>query len=142
MAYDNSSYSTAVLPKIVLDPVAPDLFSDRAEEAAKCCRSKKCNKQAQLRRFYDELVMWHDKVFAPQKAEEQAQKFNELLPFIQMMRAKAAYAQGRELIDQNFRDLFNNLVKEIKNPRTLRNGKLFFEAFLGYVKYYEAAAKY
>lgn len=139
MAYDN--YSPAVLPKIVLNPISPDLFSDLAEEAAKCCRDKKLNKPAQLRRFYDELVMWHDKVFSQQTPEAQTKKFNELLPFIQMMRAKAAYAKGRNLINQNFRDLFNSLVQEIRSPETLHSGKLFFEAFLGYMKYYEATSK-
>lgn len=40
--------------------------------------------------------MWHEKVFSKQTAEEQEKCFRELLPFIQMMRAKAAYAQGRQ----------------------------------------------
>ena len=55
-----------------------------------------------------------------------------------MMRAKAAYAQGRKLIDQNFRDLFNNLICEIKSPQTLHAAKIFFEAFLGFQRYFES----
>lgn len=58
-----------------------------------------------------------------------------------MMRAKAAYAQSRDLIDQNFRDLFNNLIREVKSPKTLHAAKLFFEAFLGFEKYFESLNK-
>lgn len=82
--------------------------------------------------------MWHEKVFSKQTAEEQEKCFIELLPFIQMMRAKAAYAQGRKLIDQNFRDLFNNLICEIKSPQKLHAAKIFFEAFLGFQRYFES----
>lgn len=114
MANNTPSYASSALPKISLESDSSELYADTAEEAARCCRSTKCNKQAQLRRFYDELVMWHEKVFNKQTAEEQEKCFRELLPFIQMMRAKAAYAQSRDLIDQNFRDLFNNLIREVK----------------------------
>lgn len=86
-------------------------------------------------------MKWHEKVFNKQTAEEQEKCFRELLPFIQMMRAKAAYAQSRDLIDQNFRDLFNNLIREVKSPKTLHAAKLFFEAFLGFEKYFESLNK-
>ena len=95
MANNTPSYASSALPKISLESDSSELYADTAEEAARCCRSTKCNKQAQLRRFYDELVMWHEKVFNKQTAEEQEKCFRELLPFIQMMRAKAAYAQSR-----------------------------------------------
>lgn len=138
MANNTPSYASSALPKISLKSITPELFADTAEEAARCCNNSDCNKRAQLRRFYDELVMWHEKVFSKQTAEEQEKCFRELLPFIQMMRAKAAYAQGRKLIDQNFRDLFNNLICEIKSPQTLHAAKIFFEAFLGFQRYFES----
>ena len=66
--------------RLSLEPVSPDLFSDRAQAAAQACSNKMCNKPAQIRRFYDELVMWHDKIFVAKTPEAQMAKFNELLP--------------------------------------------------------------
>ena len=120
--------------RLSLEPVSPDLFSDQAQAAAQACSSKMCNKPAQIRRFYDELVMWHDKIFAAKTPEAQMAKFNELLPFIQMICAKAAYAKGRKLIDDAFKNLIDNLIKQITTPARLKTAKLFFEAFLGYMK--------
>ena len=57
--------------RLSLDPVSADLFSDKALEAARLCTNKDRNKPAQIRRFYDELVMWHDKVFAVKTPEGQ-----------------------------------------------------------------------
>lgn len=61
----------------------------------------------------------------------------ELLPFIQMICAKAAYAKGRKLIDDKFKNLIDALIKQITTPTRLKTAKLFFEAFLGYMKYLE-----
>lgn len=124
--------------RLSLDPISPDLFSDKALMAAKACSTNsQCNKQAQIRRFYDELVMWHDKVFAVKTPEGQLEKFTALVPFIQMIRAKAAYAKGRKLIDDEFKDLMDSLIRQIETPAHLKTAKLFFEAFLGYMKYLE-----
>lgn len=116
-------------------PLAKDLFSAQAEAAAKRCQAvKDKNKRTQIRRFYDELALWADAV---RTAEDRDAKFAEVMPFIQMLQAKAAYAQARKLIDQEFHDLMKALLNEIKSPESLENGKLFFEAFLGYKTYYE-----
>lgn len=123
--------------RLSLDPVSADLFSDKALEAARLCTNKLCNKPAQLRRFYDELVMWHDKVFAIKTPEGQLEKFKALEPFIQMIRAKAAYAKGRKLIDDAFYELINEMIRQVRTPAQLKTAKLFFEAFLGYMKYLE-----
>lgn len=110
----------------------PQLFADTAQKAAQeCCAVKgEVNKPSQLRRFYDELVMWDDKTTA-NKA-----RFAEMLPFVQMMRAKVAYARGRKLVDDNFKDLFDGLIRQIDTMQKLRNARLFMEAFMGYLKYF------
>ena len=121
-----------------LKPLDPLLFSDKAEEAARLCtRSKTMNASSQVRRFYDELVMWHDKILSRPVAEQQA-TFSELRPFIQMIRAKIAYARGRKLVDDQFVAIFDDLIKKIVSLETLVNAKLFMEAFLGFKKYLES----
>ena len=54
-----------------------------------------------------------------------------------MIRAKAAYAKGRKLIDDAFFDLINEMIGQVRTPAQLKTAKLFFEAFLGYMKYLE-----
>ena len=59
------------------------------------------------------------------------------LPFIQMLKAKVAYAKGRKHVDDNFKVFFDKLIEEIKSPTSLKHAKLFFEAVLGFRKSFE-----
>lgn len=110
-----------------------DIFSDIAERAAVWIKEDKdANKSTQLRKFYDELAMWNERV---QQARESRQaKFDELLPFIKMLKAKVAYARGRKHIDNNFLEVFNRCIDQIQSVETLREAKLFMEAVMGYCK--------
>lgn len=138
----DNSFRGDPLTAIRLDKPSPELFADIAEEAARRCQSfKEKNKSTQLRRFYDELVMWHDKINFLDNNEARKIKFDEAVPFIQMLRAKVAYARGRDLVDDNFKMLFDTVVRQITTPETLRTGKLFLEAFLGYMRYLEEMKK-
>ena len=115
----------------------PDtLFADIAQQAARSLRKSggDRNKSSQLRKFYDELVMWHDRVAFEKTADARAAKYRELAPFIKMMNAKVAYARGRGHVDQNFEQLFSHLIRQIACPATLKNAKLFMEAVLGFLK--------
>ena len=51
-----------------------------------------------------------------------------------MLKAKVAYAKGRGHVDENFVNVFNEIIKQIDSPQTLRHAKLFFEAMLGFRK--------
>lgn len=116
-------------------PLPEDIFDRIAQEAADDISNAKGNKNksTQIRRFYDELVMWHDKVYSvPQ--EERAQKYSELAPFIKMLNAKVAYAFGRDLVDAAFKALFSHCIKEVKGPESLKYCKLFMEALIGFRK--------
>lgn len=113
-------------PRQALDA---DLFAAVAESCAqKIGEDKKRNKPSQLRKFYDELGMWAERV----RTEEE--KFAEFLPFIRMLNAKVAYAKGRDLVDANYQALMNHCLKEVTDPDTLYLCKTFFEAFMGYYK--------
>ena len=111
-----------------------DLFDKTANRVAKIVankndrRASQINKSTQLRRFYDELVMWEEKVRQDEK------KFDDYLPFIRMLKAKAAYAEGRKLVDGAFVDLIEQAIDFIKSAADLRTAKLFFEAFMGFYK--------
>ena len=118
------------LNKIKLDKLEIDIFSDTARNAAEhISQNKDKNKSTQLRKFYDELAMWHDKVFQAASREE---AYQNAAPFIQMLRAKAAYSKGRKHVDDNFVAVFNQIIGQIHNADTLKNAKLFFEAVLGF----------
>lgn len=111
-------------------PLNPELFNSIAEEAAKVVgANSRSNKPSQLRRFYNELMLWESKV------SRQPNRFNEYLPFIRMINAKVAYAQGRnQLVDKQFVNLMQHALKQITDAQSLTTCKLFLEAFLGFYK--------
>lgn len=109
-----------------------EIFSSIAENAAKQIKSTtSSNKTTQLRKFYDELAMWNDRV---QTAKDRSEKYRELEPFIKMLKAKVAYAEGRKHINADFSQVFNQCIDEVKSAETLRDAKLFMEAVMGYCK--------
>ena len=113
-----------------------EIFSEIAKQAAEEIKSNaNINKSTQLRKFYDELAMWNERVQLAQA--DKLAKFNELEPFIKMLKAKVAYAKGRKHIDDKFMAIFNQTIDEIKCPQTLKEAKLFMEAVMGYCKFYE-----
>lgn len=99
------------------------------------------NKSTQLRKFYDELVMWTDKVHSIGKLEPgqkseavREARYRDSAPFIKMMNAKVAYAKGRNHVDDSFEAMFSHCIKSVSNAETLKHAKLFMEAFMGFYK--------
>ncbi|MBF0177537.1 MAG: type III-A CRISPR-associated protein Csm2 [Magnetococcales bacterium] len=116
---------------IVFDPIDEKLFDGTAKAwAVKLNEAKKeSNKSTQLRRFYDEICMWAEKV------GDKKEKYDELIPFIRMLNAKTAYAYGRkELVDKSFVELMDKCLKQVTDPKTLQRFKLFMEAIMGFYK--------
>ena len=148
MSYDNRQrrgYGSENLPvldtsKIELANVDAELFNAVAQETAQtlAASGEKTNQPTQLRRFYDEIVMWDN------RASMHPKKFEEYLPFIRMLNAKAAYAHGRNnekklnpgkgLVDQNYVALLSHCLKQVDDDKTMRNFKLFMEAMMGFYK--------
>ncbi len=115
--------------KIRLEEINADLFDSVARETAKTLAdNKKSNKPTQLRKFYDEIVMWENRVMM------HPDKFQDYLPFIRMLNAKTAYAKGRNLVDKNFLDLLSHCLQQVIDPAAMRNFKLFMEAMMGFYK--------
>ena len=118
-------------------PVPVELFAGIAEDIAIAVAQAgagRKNKSTQLRKFYDELVMWFDKVNLERSKDAKASKYLELAPFIKMMNAKVAYAKGRDHVDECFEQMFSHLIRQIDGPDSLKHAKLFMEAFMGFYK--------
>ena len=110
-----------------------EIFSDIAQRAAQHIKqSNNVNKTTQLRKFYDELEIMNDRVQLARENKEN--KFQELAPFIKMLKAKVAYARGRKHVDDHFLEVFNRCIDQANNVETLRDAKLFMEAVMGFCK--------
>ena len=116
--------------------INPELYAGVAESMAMQVSTRDSrdrdrkgrNKPTQLRRFYDELVMMHDKV------EQNPDGFDDLLPFIKMIKAKVAYALGRGNVDYEYKTMMDKVIDGVTSREDLRQAKLFMEAFMGFYK--------
>jgi CRISPR-associated protein Csm2 len=112
--------------------ISPTLYSDVAERAAQQVAQqiggRDTNKGTQLRRFYDELIMLQGKAGSSQE------RFDQQAPYVQMLKAKVAYAMGRKKVDANFDRLLRHVVDQITDPTTFVQAKLFMEAFMAFYK--------
>jgi CRISPR-associated protein Csm2 len=125
---------------IKFDELDPNLFSDVAEYAAEMVHADagNANRRTQLRRFYDELVMWNDRVEQVARKKDRQDRYDELAPFIKMLKAKVVYAKSRGHVDSAFTALFSHCLNKIENPETLRFAKFFLEAFTGFYRQYDS----
>ncbi len=123
------SRATINTDDIDLKTVSADLFDKTAKQKAEVIAGDtKSNKPTQLRKFYDEIVMWEA------KSSQHPDKFAEFLPFIRMLNAKAAYAKGRKLVNEDYVILLNACLQQVECDKTMRHFKLFMEAFMGFYK--------
>jgi len=116
---------------INLAAVPPDaeLFNGDAERVASVfCQARNMNKSTQIRRFYDELVGWQERI------GNDEEKFKELVAFIKMLNAKVAYAKGRMLVDDQFASWFRDCIGSTTSAIALKHFRLHFEAVLGFLK--------
>lgn len=118
------------------NPPKPTLFDKDAhqvanflDESARADRGgREKNKSTQIRRFYDELVGWQERI-----GDDEA-KFKQYEAFIRMMNAKAAYAKGRNLVTDDFVAWFGDCLRQVDSAQTLNYFRLHFEAMLGFLK--------
>ena len=114
-----------------------NLFSNHANLLAEEIAEKSnTNNRTQIRKFYDELVMWDEKINSSDDTAEVNYKANKVL--LKMMKAKVAYAKGRKHIDFKFEDFFNHCIDQVNGPQKLRQFKLFFEPFMGYYRIHKS----
>jgi CRISPR-associated protein Csm2 len=138
--YQDRQIQQIDIGKIRFKNIDAELFSNIAKKAAQdIAANTKSNKPTQLRRFYDEIVMWDQKISMLSNKDQRAAKFAEYLPFIKMLNAKVAYAEGRKnsgqgLVDFNYVTLIGKCLEQVDSPETMHTFKLFMEAFMGFYK--------
>ena len=118
------------ITKKVIDP---ELFSGTADRLAQQIAkegSNKLNKPSQIRKFYDEVIRFESIV------KTNPSEFANRLPYLKMLNAKAAYAKGRDLISDGFKDFITNSLNQIKSIDDFYVFAGLFEAFMGYYKFY------
>lgn len=124
--------------------IEPKLFSDIAEQtAADIAKSGQTqtrdgkvrldhNKRTQIRKFYDEVIRLNGSV------KSNPDDWDVVLPYINMLIAKAAYANGRnKLVTDDFVDLLKDCVAQVQRPSDLDVFANFFESFMGFYRKYE-----
>lgn len=111
-------------------PPDAELFNADAEAVARRLDQAAVylNKPTQIRRFYDELVGWQERI------DGDDEKFRQYEAFIKMLNAKVAYAKGRKLVDDQFVDWFRQCIKTTTSAQALDHFRLHFEAVLGFLK--------
>jgi CRISPR-associated protein Csm2 len=111
--------------------IRPELFSKDVEQLAiTLSKEVGSNKGTQIRRFYDEVVRLNA------LAKASADDWDNILPYAHMLVAKAAYAEGRKLVTEDFVKFIKESVGQIKSGKDLDVFANFFEAFMGFYKKY------
>ncbi len=111
--------------------VNPELFSSIAMRYAETIADiKERNKRSQLYKFYNEVLNFYNIL------KEDKNKFNQLLPYIKLIHAKVFYSLGRKHISEEFKEMIEKCLAQIKTSEDFEVFKTFFEAFMGYYRYY------
>ena len=112
------------LPPIVLDyKKNPNLFDTTAKTVAEKISGTKAT---QMRAFYEYVIELEQR--------SNTEDFSEILPFVKMLNSKAAYSKSRKCSSDEFVDMINKCVAQVKTKDDLRVFKLFFEAVIGFAK--------
>ena len=121
-------FDQAIPSADLFDTIAEGVARKLDDEARNSKRGKEMNKSTQIRRFYDELVGWQERI------DGDADKFRQFEAFIRMLNAKVAYAKGRELVGPEFESWFRECIKATTSATALNHFRLHFEAVLGFLK--------
>ncbi len=124
--------------------INPKLFSQTAETAAELIARAgqkrrndgtvrlEHNKRTQIRKFYDEVLRMNGDI------KGKPDDWDHVLPYVNMLIAKAVYAQGRNtLVTGEFVNMLKECIEQVEQPGDLDVFANFFEAFMGYYKQYE-----
>lgn len=126
--------------------INPDLFDNIAEAWAKKLKDDNTgqNNYSQIRKYYDEVLLIEQKLTMGSKAKKTniEEEFKIILPYLKMLRAKVYYSknrksQGKNLVGDNFVDFINQCLRQINDYKDFQVFKTFFEAFMGFLKYYK-----
>lgn len=111
--------------------IRPDLFSTTAEQLAVklAGAGSSSNKRSQIRKFYDEVLRLNA------LAKNNPSDWDFVLPYVNMLIAKATYAHGRNnLVNEDFLNFMKDAIKQVQSPEDLNVFANFFEAFMGFYR--------
>jgi len=110
----------------------PDLFYKTAQHLAEdfAKADEKFNKRSQLRKFYDEVLRLNE------IAKSNDDEWINIFPYVNMLIAKATYAQGRKLVTDDFVDFIKKSIDQIHSAKDLDVFANLFEAFMGFYRKY------
>lgn len=114
----------------------PELFSAKAEELAIKINAEqkqsrgKANKPTQIRNFYEEVLRFDSML------KTSSDEFDNMLPYLKMINAKVAYAVGRDLVTNGFKDFISTSLNQVRDKDDFVAFAGLFEAFMGYYKFY------
>lgn len=111
----------------------PKLFSETAMGWAEKIHEsggKNANKPSQLRKFFDEVLRLNS------RAKSNPGDWDNILPYVNMLIAKAAYAEGRKKVTQEFVGLIKGCIDQVHEDKDLDVFANFFEAFIGFYRKY------
>lgn len=114
--------------------IDPELFSSKADALAKKIfeeGNNRTNKPTQIRKFYDEVLRFDGML------KTNPNDFENILPYLKMLNAKAAYAMGRDLVSKGFKDFISASLSHINDKDDFDAFAGLFEAFMGYYKFYD-----
>ena len=89
-----------------------------------------------MRKFYDEVLRLNSVAMEKRSTEE----WEKIHPYVNMLIAKAAYAEGRDLISSDFAMFIREGVIQIHQPEDLEVFANLFEAFMGFFRKYQEAS--
>ncbi len=113
--------------------INPTLFSTIAEKYASTVYKsggRDANRRSQLRKFYDEVLRLSTLV------KTNPADWDNIFPFVNMLIAKAVYAQGRNKVSEDFVRMLKESILQVQKKDDLEIFANFFEAFMGYYRQY------
>lgn len=122
---------------IKFETLTKENLIDKIDKANKVAYKIFCDKDSytQVRKFYDELLSLQKQV-KDLKQNKDDESFEKTLPLIYLLKSKAAYAKGRDNIKNTFYEFITFYISNIKSAKNLDDFVLYFEAVLGYLRFY------
>ena len=122
-----------------LDLYAPEEIDRLADQLAKDCTRDKL-KTNQLRNFYAAILKIRTDI-------TQGAEFQDIKRTLIMLKPRLAYAAGRqEAVNKHFYPVVKSAIEQVQTSQDqalgLENFIFFFEALVGYHKYYENRKKH
>ncbi len=108
-----------------------ELIKNEADEVAK--NIAEYTSYTQTRKFYDALIQLQDRA----KSLDDVRFKIEILPHVFLVKAQVTYSHGRGNSNQYFSNFIANNIDDIEDKDSLKRFILYFEAVLGYLKFYK-----